>query len=206
MFTGIVSAIGTIDRIVAAGGRRFDITTGWPGGTVQPGASVAHAGVCLTATEVWDGGHSVDVSPETLARTTLDRLAAGSRVNLERSLTVGEELGGHLVFGHVDGQGRLDAVFEEADSHRLRFSAPADLLPLIAVKGSIAVDGVSLTVNALQPDGFEVTIIPHTWRETTLGRLTPGDAVNLEADMLARYVARQLQTAGTPGAHPGDRA
>ena len=199
MFTGIVSAIGTIDRVTTDAGHRLDIATGWPGDAVRPGASVAHAGVCLTATAVWDGGHAVDVSPETLARTTLGRLAAGSRVNLERSLTVGEELGGHLVFGHVDGLGHLDAVTADGDSHRLRFRAPPALLPLVAVKGSIAVDGVSLTVNGVTDEGFEVTIIPHTWQATTLGALAPGDPVNLEVDMLARYVARQLQAAGIAG-------
>ncbi len=196
MFTGIVSAIGRVDRIEAGDGHRLDIATGWPAETVALGASVAHSGVCLTVTDAWDGGHRVAASPETLARTTLGGLAVGSRVNLERSLTLGDELGGHLVFGHVDGLGQVDTVSAEADSHRLRFRAPADLMALIAVKGSIAVDGVSLTVNALWSDGFEVTIIPHTWTATTLGALAPGDPVNLEADMLARYVARQLAAAG----------
>ena len=196
MFTGIVTEIGRIDQVLATeGGRRLDILAG---SDTPPalGASVAHSGVCLTVTERRAGGWTVFASDETLARTTVGGWRAGTRVNLERSLRLGDELGGHLVFGHVDGIGRIAAIEPAGESWQIAIEMPRALAPLLAVKGSVAVDGVSLTVNAADAECFTVTIIPHTWAHTTLADRRPGDTVNLEADMLARYVARQLAVAG----------
>lgn len=196
MFTGIVTEIGRIARVVnAAGGRRLEVLAG---ASAPPalGASVAHSGVCLTVTDRVDGGWAVFASRETLARTTLEGWREGTRVNLERSLRLGDELGGHLVFGHVDAVGRIVAIEPAGDSRRIEIEVPRLLAPLLAVKGSVAVDGVSLTVNEAGADRFAVTIIPHTWAHTTLADRRPGDEVNLEADMLARYVARQLTAVG----------
>jgi riboflavin synthase len=153
---------------------------------------VAHSGVCLTITARGLEGWRVHASAETLARTTLGRCRPGDRVNIERSLRLGDELGGHLVSGHVDGLGRIASIEPTGASHRVEIELPAALAPLVAVKGSIAVDGISLTVNEAGADRFAVTIIPHTWRHTTLADRRVGDPVNLEADMLARYVARRL--------------
>lgn len=195
MFTGIVTEIGRIGRVVVAeGGRQLAVLAG-AGPPPALGASVAHSGVCLTVTERRDGGWTVFASAETLARTTLGSWREGTRINLERSLRLGDELGGHLVFGHVDAVGRIAAIEPAGDSRRIEIEAPRALAPLLAVKGSVAVDGISLTVNEVDADRFAVTIVPHTWAVTTLADRRPGDPVNLEADMLARYVARQLATA-----------
>lgn len=198
MFTGIVTAIGRI-RAVSEGrdARRFEIESGYDPSTIDIGASIAHAGCCLTVVKKGaapgGGWHAVEVSAETLSKTTLGGWEAGGLVNLERSLKLGDELGGHMVAGHVDGVGRIAAREAVGGSLRLAFDAPDALAPFIAAKGSIAVDGVSLTVNAVQGARFEVNIIPHTAEATTLGALAPGDAVNLEADLVARYVARMLE-------------
>lgn len=193
MFTGIVTHIGEVGAVrEQEGGAEFEIVSSLPLETVPLGASVAHAGVCLTVVRKAPGIHVVQASRETLSRTTLGSWAPGTRVNLELSLRLGDELGGHLVFGHVDGVGRVLAIEPEGESHRVEIGMPAELAAMVAVKGSIAVDGISLTVNSAGADRFGVTIIPHTWSHTTLAHRQVGDAVNLEVDMLARYVARQL--------------
>jgi riboflavin synthase len=199
MFTGIVTALGTIRKITPLGAgqdMRLVIGAPWPDtASIAIGASIACSGCCLTATEVGPDWFAVDASAETLACTTLGRWRVGSRVNLERSLRMGDELGGHLVSGHVDGLGEALSATPENASTRWRFRVPAPLARFIAVKGSVAVDGVSLTVNAVDGDTFGVNVIPHTAQVTGFGSLTPGDAVNIEIDMLARYVARLAETA-----------
>ena len=194
MFTGIVTALGTVRDILPLGGSadmRLTITTPWPDTASIPiGASIGCSGCCLTAVEIGPDWFSADASAETLDRSTLGRWRPGTRVNLERSLRLGDELGGHLVSGHVDGVGDVVSAAPEHGSTRIVFRVPTDLARFIAVKGSIAVDGVSLTVNEVANDAFGVNIIPHTAAVTSFGSLRPGDAVNLEIDMLARYVAR----------------
>ena len=175
--------------------RRYEIDTAWDTATIDLGASISHAGCCLTVTEKGPGWFAVEVSNETLSKTNLGDWGEGRRVNLERAAKLGDELGGHIVSGHVDGLGRVVAIEPEGGSHRVHIEAPAPLHRYIAPKGSITVDGVSLTVNAVEGPRFEVNIIPHTWEATTLGALKPGDAVNLEIDMLARYLARWQETA-----------
>ena len=194
MFTGIITALGTVREIVPLGaGRDMRLVIGapWPDtGSIAVGASVACGGCCLTAIEVGPDWFAVDVSGETLSKTKLGGWAVGSRMNLERSLRVGDELGGHIVSGHVDGLGQIRSVLPENGSWRVRVRVPRELARFIAPKGSVAVDGVSLTVNEVQGEVFGVNIIPHTWTATTLGQLRPGARVNIEVDMLARYVAR----------------
>jgi riboflavin synthase len=194
MFTGIVTALGTVRTISPLGDSadmRLTIAAPWPDtATIPIGASIGCSGCCLTAVEVGADWFAADASAETLGRTTLGRWQAGTRVNLERSLRLGDELGGHLVSGHVDGVGEVRSVTPEHGSIRFVFRLSDDLARFIAVKGSIAVDGVSLTVNEVTDDTFGVNIIPHTAAVTGLGALRPGDPVNLEIDMLARYVAR----------------
>lgn len=194
MFTGIVTALGTVRAVAPiGGGRDMRLVIGAPWedtGSIALGASIACSGCCLTAVEVGRDWFAVDASAETLARTTLGRWAVGARVNLERSLKLGDELGGHIVSGHVDGVGEAISAEPENGSVRWRFRVPRALARFIAEKGSVAVDGVSLTVNAVTEDSFAVNIIPHTAAVTGLGVLRPGDAVNIEIDMLARYVAR----------------
>jgi riboflavin synthase len=203
MFTGIITHQGLILEVENKdGGRRLVVRPdGLDLGRIAIGASVAHSGVCLTVAGKTVESYSVYASPETLARTTLGDWQQGDTINLEASLRLGDELGGHLVFGHVDGLGRIAAIDPSGESFRLAFDMPEDLRPLVAVKGSIAVDGVSLTVNEVTDTGFAVMVIPHTWDVTTLRHRRVGDRVNLEADMLARYVARQLEF--VPG---GDRS
>jgi riboflavin synthase len=193
MFTGIVSDIGRLRDIAATAdgsGRRLVIETAYDTGGIAIGASIACAGACLTVIETGPDWFAVDASAETLDKTTLGGWQAGRRINLERALRLGDELGGHLVSGHVDGVGELAARRADGDSVRMTFVAPASLMRFIASKGSIAVDGVSLTVNEVRGRDFGVNIIPHTLSATTLGALEAGDAVNLEIDLLARYVAR----------------
>jgi len=192
MFTGLISDLGRIRSVEQRGDTRIIFETAYDTAGIETGASIACSGVCLTAVEKGPGWFSSDLSAETLARSTAADWRAGTAINLERSLRLGDELGGHLVYGHVDGVGALAERHADGDSHRLVFSAPADVLRFIAVKGSIAVDGVSLTVNRVSDDHFEVTVIPHTARMTTLGQCQPGTPVNLEIDMLARYVQRLL--------------
>ena len=196
MFTGIVTDIGRVRSVEpTARDRRYVIETAWDTSRVDLGASISHAGCCLTVTEKGPGWFAVEVSGETLSKTTLGGWRAGDRVNLERAARLGDELGGHIVSGHVDGLGRVVSVTPEGGSHRIDIEAPAPLHRFIAPKGSITVDGVSLTVNAVEGRTFGLNIIPHTWEATTLGALKPGDMVNLEIDMLARYLARWQETA-----------
>jgi riboflavin synthase len=194
MFTGIVTALGTVREIVPIGGgqdMRLVIAAPWGDmGMVDIGASIACSGCCLTVIERGADWFAVQVSAETLAHTTLGRWTVGARVNLERSLKLGDELGGHIVSGHVDGLGEAVSATPENESTRWRFRVPRDLARFIARKGSVAIDGVSLTVNDVDQDSFGVNIIPHTASVTSFGGLKPGDAVNIEIDMLARYVAR----------------
>ena len=196
MFTGIVTDVGRI-RAVRETNRdlRIEVETAYDLSTVPMGASIAHAGCCLTVVDKGDGWFAAEVSGESLDKTTLGRWREGSRVNLERPTRVGDELGGHIVSGHVDGVGEVVSVTPEGGSHRLRIRAPRPLHRFIAPKGSIAVEGVSLTVNEVEGEVFGVNIIPHTWEATTLGQLQAGDPVNLEIDMLARYLARWQETA-----------
>lgn len=194
MFTGIVAAIGKITRTEPRDGdARLHIDTGSLNlAGVAIGDSIAVSGVCLTAIALDAHAFAADVSRETLACTTLGELRVGSAVNLELALALGARLGGHLVSGHVDGVGFLRARSADARSERMRFEAPASLARYIAAKGSVCVDGVSLTVNAVAGAEFEVNIVPHTLAATTLGARAVGDRVNLEVDLLARYLERLL--------------
>jgi riboflavin synthase len=196
MFTGIVTDVGRVRAVSPTDrDRRYEIETAWDVSGIDLGASVSHAGCCLTVVEKGQGWFAVEVSNETLSKTTLGDWAEGDRVNLERAARLGDEMGGHVVSGHVDGVGTVVAVTPEGGSHRVTFEAPAPLHRYIAAKGSITVDGVSLTVNEVEGKRFGVNLIPHTWDHTTLGGLNPGDRVNLEIDMLARYLARWQETA-----------
>lgn len=196
MFTGIITDLGTVASVDATeGGTRFEIQTAYDTSTVDIGASIACNGCCLTAVALGDDTFSVDVSRESLDRTTLGAWQKGRKINLERSLKLGDELGGHLVSGHVDCVGAVADVRPDGDSTRFTIRVPVDFVKFIAEKGSVAIDGVSLTVNEVSDDTFGVNIIPHTGEVTTFGGLKAGDAVNIEIDMLARYVARLLNKA-----------
>lgn len=196
MFTGIVTDVGRVRAVRETDrDRRFEVETIYDLTTVEIGASIAHAGCCLTVVEKGDGWFAVEVSGETLEKTTLSDWREGRRVNLERAARVGDELGGHIVSGHVDGVGEVLSVASEGGSHRVQIRVPRPLHRFIAPKGSITVEGVSLTVNEVEDDVFGVNLIPHTWEVTTLGGLAPGARVNLEIDMLARYLARWRETA-----------
>lgn len=198
MFTGIVESLGRIAAIEAVGGDRrmqFVATDGYLD-AVQLGDSVAVNGVCLTVVQRLPQGFAADLSCETLNVTTAADWRSGQRVNLEKALTAGKPLGGHLMSGHVDGVGRLVELSEDARSWRLRLLAPTALAPYIARKGSIAIDGISLTVNDVDGAEFGVNIIPQTFAHTTLGGARQGDAVNLEVDLIARYVERLLAVRG----------
>ena len=196
MFTGIVTEVGRVRRVDAGSGdRRFEISAPGSLANLEIGASVSHAGVCLTVIQLFDGGWTVEASNETLGATSLDGWREGTTVNLERALRAGTELGGHVVAGHVDGVGEVLSVTPDAGSHRIAIHAPAPLHRFIAPKGSITVDGVSLTVNGVEGEVFGVNIIPHTWAHTTLGQLEAGSRVNLEVDLMARYAVRWLETA-----------
>lgn len=192
MFTGIVTDCGEVRSVSGDGDRHVEITTAYDTTTVDIGASICCSGACLTVTKKGAGWFAAMVSGETLSKTTLGFWTAGTPVNLERALRVGDELGGHIVSGHVDGVAELTDLRPEGDSHRLTFRAPADLMRMIAPKGSVTLDGVSLTVNEAEGATFGVNVISHTFAVTTFGRISPGDRVNLEVDMLARYVARLL--------------
>ncbi|HEV7287508.1 riboflavin synthase [Sphingomonas sp.] len=200
MFTGIITDVGAIEAIETRGDLRARITTAYDTATVDMGASIACSGVCLTVVDKGPGWFAVDVSHETVSRTA-PQWVAGQRLNLERALKVGDELGGHIVTGHVDGVGTVLGLCAEGDSQRIGISVPASLAPFIAAKGSITIDGVSLTVNEVadQPDGtahFAINLIPHTQAVTTLGALAQGQAVNLEIDVLARYLQRMEAARG----------
>ena len=192
MFTGIITDLGRLRSLVPGGVTRLVVETGYDVATVAAGASIACNGVCLSVVDKGPGWFAVDVSGETLACTTIGGWAAGQPINLERPLKLGDELGGHLVAGHVDGVGEAIERRPEGDSLRLRIRTPQALARFIAPKGSIAVDGVSLTVNEAEGTEFGVNIIPVTLRETGLGRILPGHRVNLEIDLLARYLARLI--------------
>jgi riboflavin synthase len=193
MFTGIVTHLGRVQRVEGTADRRLWIASELGADRLPPGASVAHSGVCLTVVETAAGAHLVEASAETLARTTLGDWREGTAVNLETSLRLGDELGGHFVFGHVDAVAGLLEIEPVGESWRLVVALAPELASMVAVKGSIAVDGISLTVNAVGADRFELMIVPYTWEHTTLAERAVGDRVNLEVDMLARYVARQLE-------------
>lgn len=196
MFTGIVTDVGRVRSVRQTNrDRRYEIETSYDVASIDMGASISHAGCCLTVVEKGEGWFAVEVSAETLAKTTLGDWEEGQAVNLERAARLGDEMGGHVVSGHVDGVGEVLSITPEGGSHRYRIRAPRPLHRLIAAKGSIAVEGVSLTVNEVEDDVFGLNIIPHTWDVTTLGRLKPGSRVNLEIDMLARYLARWQETA-----------
>ena len=196
MFTGIITAIGTVAEITKSGDWTLRIRTPWACDDIALGASIACSGVCLTVTARQDDWFEVGVSAETLSLTTIGTWQQGSRINLERALSVGDELGGHIVSGHVDGLAKLISVTPVDDSHCLRFEVPEGLAGFVASKGSVALDGISLTVNAVAGAQFEVNIIAHSWEHTTLADRQDGDMVNLEIDMLARYVARLLSVQG----------
>jgi riboflavin synthase len=195
MFTGIVTDIGKVRSVQQTDrDRRYEIETAYDLAGVDIGASISHAGCCLTVVQKGDRWFAVEVSGETLDKTTLGQWQAGDPVNLERAARLGDELGGHIVSGHVDGVGEVVSVTPEGGSRRIRIRAPAPLHRFIAPKGSITVEGVSLTVNEVEGEVFGVNIIPHTWEVTTLGRLEAGSRVNLEIDILARYMARWQET------------
>ena len=206
MFTGIITDIGTVKSVtrgtgghsksVWGGDTRMDIACAYDTSTIDIGASISHAGACMTVIEKGPGWYAFEVSDESLDKTTMSEWVAGRKINLERALTGADELGGHLVTGHVDGVGTLMGRTEIAGSLKLDFSAPDHIAFGIAPKGSITVDGVSLTVNDASGSTFSVNIIPHTAQATTLGGLQPGDEVNLEIDLIARYVARYLSAQG----------
>lgn len=196
MFTGIVTDVGRVRSVRQTNrDRRYEIETSNDVASIDLGASISHAGCCLTVVEKGDTWFAVEVSAETLAHTTLGQWEEGHRVNLERAARLGDEMGGHVVSGHVDGVGEVLSIEPEGGSHRYRIRSPRPLHRLIAPKGSISVEGVSLTVNEVEDDVFGLNIIPHTWDVTTLGELKPGSKVNLEIDMLARYLARWQETA-----------
>jgi riboflavin synthase len=198
MFTGIIEGVGSLVSCEPRGGdARLRIATGsLPFEAVAMGESIAVNGVCLTVV-AFDAAHfEADASTETLSLTTLGQLPAGRALNLERAMRPSDRLGGHLVSGHVDGVGRVLSVHQDARAQRWRFAAPAALSKYIAAKGSICVDGVSLTVNAVDREGFEVALVPHTVANTAFARTGTGDAVNLEIDLVARYVERLLAARG----------
>jgi len=194
MFTGIITDIGTIRSIEQRGDLRVVIDCDYDMESVAIGASIACSGACLTVVAKDEHSFAVDLSAETAARTAPGLWVAGGRLNLERALKVGDELGGHIVTGHVDGIGTVLGICPEGDSHRVGIEVPPEIAPYIAPKGSVTVDGVSLTVNEVRDEKgtthFALNIIPHTWEVTTLGDLAPGRRVNLEIDILARYLAR----------------
>jgi riboflavin synthase len=200
MFTGIVTDIGEVVAVRERGTglRRIEIACGYPRASIAQGASIACAGVCLTVVDAGERAgrtwFAVDAAAETLRLTNAGRWRAGSRLNLERALKMGDELGGHMVSGHVDGLAELVVREDMTDMARLGLRAPAALMRFIAPKGSVALDGVSLTVNEVTDDRFSVLIIPHTLAATTLGAARIGDTLNLEADMMARYAARLAES------------
>ncbi len=200
MFTGIITDLGRVREVEKRGDTRFTLETAYDTAAIELGASIACSGTCLTVVDKGTGWFAVDASAETLGLTTLGEWTPGRVVNLERALCMGDELGGHLVSGHVDGTASLRDRAPEGDSLRLSFRAPPELAGYVASKGSLALDGVSLTVNEVEDESdgavtFGVNIIPHTAERTTLGGLEPGARVNLEIDLLARYVQRLLNRA-----------
>jgi len=199
MFTGIITDLGRVTEIETRGDTRLVIACGYDPATIDIGASIACSGVCLTVVErgTRAGGawFAVDASRETMDRTTLGRWAVGARINLERALRLGDELGGHLVSGHVDGVGEIVSIADEGQSKRFVLRAPAGLARFIAPKGSVALDGTSFTVNEVDGNSFGINVIPHTQAVTTWGLVSAGNRVNIEIDLLARYVARLAEAA-----------
>ncbi len=195
MFTGIITDIGTVAELERRGDLRARIKTGYDTATINIGASIASDGVCLTVIDLGPDWYDVEISAETLSKTNIGGWSEGQKVNLERALKVGDELGGHIVSGHVDGVAEVIAVTDEGDSTRISFRAPPALARFIAPKGSVALNGTSLTVNEVAGDTFGINVIPHTQAVTTWGAVKVGDRINLEVDTLARYVAR-LNEAG----------
>jgi riboflavin synthase len=197
MFTGIITDIGTIAKVTQSGDTRFDVLTAYDTDTIDMGASIAHSGVCLTVIDKGKGAEgdwfAVEASKETLDVTSAANWQAGTKLNLERALKMGDELGGHIVSGHVDGLAEITAITQEGDSQRYTFKTSAALMPFIAPKGSVTLDGTSLTVNEVEGLTFGVNLIPHTQDVTTWGLSKVGDIINLEIDVLARYVARLKQ-------------
>jgi riboflavin synthase len=204
MFSGIVTDVGRLRRIRKGALAELTIATRFDAAKIAIGASIACSGACLTVIAIEDGAFTVQASAETLARTTIGGWSEGTPVNLEQSMRLGDELGGHLVSGHVDGLARIIERQPEAESVRFTFEAPAQLMRFIAPKGSVALDGVSLTVNEVWANRFGVNIIPHTLVCTNFADAQPGQAMNLEIDMIARYVARLLgAAASTPVSDKG---
>lgn len=200
MFTGIVETMGTVRRIDGGGGSfSLAVEIAAPPREIKPGDSVAVDGVCLTATSFASGVAAMDVGEETFRRTTLSALRPGGRVNIETALTLEKPLGGHFVSGHVDAVGTIKAVVPSRTQREVRIEFPEALEPLIVEKGGVAVDGISLTVGAVRDGWFAVYLIPHSWENTTLSFKKPGAKVNLEADLLARYVMKILSTMNHPG-------
>ncbi len=193
MFTGIITDIGRIEAAEQKGDLRLRIGTRYDMASVDLGASIACSGVCLTVVAKGQGWFAVDLSQETVSRTAPDLWREGGRLNLERALKVGDELGGHIVTGHVDGLGEIVSSEKVGDSTVVRIQAPKALAPYIAAKGSIALDGVSLTVNAVEGDIFSINLIPHTARETTFDDVPVGRKVHIEIDILARYLGRMME-------------
>ncbi|NQU55686.1 MAG: riboflavin synthase [Rhodospirillales bacterium] len=193
MFTGIITDIGTVRRVAKKGDTRIEISTAFDVTSIDIGASICCSGACMTVVERDADWFAVDVSSESLSKTVLGSWVQGTRVNLERALKCGDEMGGHVVSGHVDGTATVTDLKKEGDSLRLSFKISDELKAYIAPKGSVTLDGVSLTVNEVLDDTFGVNLIAHTQSETTFGNISPGDVVNVEIDMLARYVARLLE-------------
>ena len=193
MFTGIIKTMGVVVEVDNnCGDPRFYIQSDLDLSKIEIGASICHAGCCLTVIEKKGDVFAVDVSAETLSKTTLGQWRQGTAINLEPSLKVGDELGGHIVSGHIDGVAKIISITPEGDSHRLVIEAPQELAKFIAPKGSVALDGISLTVNEVNDNRFGINIIPHTWNVTTLGKKKVGDFLNIEIDLMARYAARLM--------------
>jgi riboflavin synthase len=197
MFTGIVTDVGTVRSAERRGDLRLVIATGYDMATVELGASIACSGACLTVVDKGEDWFAVDLSAATVSKTAADRWREGARLNLERSLRLGDELGGHIVTGHVDAVGTVTGLAPEGDSRRMEISVPRALGPMVAGKGSVALDGVSMTVNEVrdaedETTRFSVNLIPHTAQHTTLGELAEGGQLNVEVDVLARYIDRML--------------
>ena len=196
MFTGIITDVGRIRSLTQEGDLRAEITTAYDTSAIDMGASIACDGVCLTVVDLGPDWFAVQVSAESVSKTAIGLWAEGRPVNLERALRVGDELGGHIVSGHVDGVAQVTGLFDEGDSTRMQFRAPGELAKFIAPKGSVALNGTSLTVNEVDGDTFGINLIPHTKTVATWGDVREGDPVNLEIDTLARYVARLAEAGG----------
>ncbi|MCW9035370.1 MAG: riboflavin synthase [Rhodospirillales bacterium] len=194
MFTGIITDLGSVRAVIKTGDTRFEFNTSYDTDTIEIGASIACNGGCMTVIDKGPGWFAISASGESLSKTTMGTWEVGSPINFERALCLGDELGGHLVGGHVDGLADVVSITKEGDSHRFVFRVPQDLKKFVAPKGSVALNGVSLTVNEVEDDCFGVNIIPHTLEATNFGQLKAGDKINFEIDTLARYMARMLET------------